>query len=343
MMMPTIAGCTPGVDGMQTPSPSTSILPAPTPTPSELEPAPEGLAPLVPGHNRASADRINLVLAPWGWDDPAEFRTVADLFLGWSGRAQLWDSDGLPIDPDADRSTAVGAELGLFGMEPFRSRRDLVNVWVTTQSPDQPFDWFERSVRPVFAPDQVIVVLAQETPDGSTGSSVSGQDSVFTGPETPARATDQPFSSATVVVGADYPAASMLALPHELGHAMFALADEYVGRNGGFDGTVRNAFWPSCADTTERAASWWSDRLGEYDDQVDYRAEEMRAVGFGITAKELEVMRQINTTAYVEGGCFEVPGSVRSAEDTLMGFNFPAYGVTNRSWAERVLDLWSGD
>jgi hypothetical protein len=300
------------------------------------------LEPLVPGHNRVSADRINLVFAPWGWDDPEEFRTVADLYLGWSGRAQVWGPDGLPLGADADRSTAVGAEVGLFGMEPFRSRRDSINVWVTSQSPNQPYDWFDRTLSPVFAPDQVIVVLAQEHPDGSTGASAAGQDSAFVGPERPIRNTDQPFSNATVVVRADYPAASMLELPHELGHAMFAFADEYVGRVEGFDGTVRNAFWPSCADNLARATSWWSDHLGEYDDQVDYRAKEMKAVGFGITSEELAFMRQTNTTAYIAGGCFEVPGSIRSAEDTLMGFNFPAFGVTNRMQAEQVLDLWTG-
>ncbi len=344
LVVGSLTGCVPTLGGSPTPAPSPTPTTTPTssPTPTELEPAPEGLEPLVPGHNRVSADRINLVFAPWRWDDPEKFRTVVDMYLGWSGGAQVWGSDGLPLDPDADPSTAVAAELGLFGMEPFRSRRDSVNVWVTSQSPDKPYDWFDRSARPVFAPDQVIVVLAQQDPDGLTGLSVSGQDSRFIGPETPARETDQPFSSATVVVPVDYPAATILVVPHELGHAMFALADEYVGRNVGFDGTVRNPFWPSCADTRERAQSWWSDQIGEYDDQLDYRAEEMKAVGFGLTPQELDVMRQINTTAYVDGGCFEVPGSVRSAEDTLMGYNFPAYGVTNRAWAEQVLDLWTG-
>lgn len=324
------------------PTQSTTSVPLPAPLPAELEPAPEGLEPLVAGHNRVSADRINLVLASWGWDDTEEFRTVAGAFVGWSGHAQTWGPDGLPLGQDADPSTAFGAEVGLFGFEPFRSHRDSMNVWITAQSPDGPFDWFEVGTYPLWAPDQVIVVLALQDQDGWPNSSVSGQDTAFTDPDALARGTDQPFANATVIVDPAYPAATALHLPHELGHAMFGLADEYVGRRDGYDGAARNAFWPSCADSQERAEGWWSDHLGEYDDQLDYWAQEMTAVGFGPTQEALVAMREQNTTAYVPGGCFEVPGSVRSAQDTLMGFNFPAYGVTNRQWAQQVLDLWSG-
>nr|WP_297422301.1 M64 family metallopeptidase [uncultured Actinotalea sp.] len=324
------------------PSPTPDALEA-TPAPAELEPAPEGLEPLVPGHNRISADRINLVFAPWGWDDPELFRRVASVFVNWSGRAQLWGPDGLPLGVDDDASTAFEAEVGLFGIEPFRGHRDVFNVWVTAQSPTAPYDWLESTGTPVWAPDQVVVVLAEVDEAGLVASSVAGQGVMLTGLDAPRRAWDQPFANATVAVNEDWVHSAMLDVPHELGHAMFGLADEYVGRRDGYDGFVRNPFWPSCADTQERAESWWSQHVGQYDDQVDYWAAEMTAAGFGPTAQELDAMREQNRTAYVADGCFGVPGSVRSAEDTLMGFNFPAFGVTNRLWAEQVLALWSGD
>ncbi|WP_407341952.1 hypothetical protein [Pengzhenrongella phosphoraccumulans] len=337
-----MTGSAPEPTQSTTSAPLPASPPLPSPPPTELEPAPQGLEPLVAGHNRASADRINLVLAPWGWDDLDEFRTVASTFVDWSGHAQLWGQDGLPLGAGADPSQAGGADLGLFGFEPFRSHRNSMNVWTTTQSPDQPYDWFDRDLAPNLATDQVIVVLAVQRQDGSTGNSSSGQNGVFTDPVYLARETDQPFENATVIVDPGYPAGSIRHLPHELGHAMFGFADEYVGRERGYDFEPRNAFWPSCADSQVRAEGWWSDHLGEYDDQLDYWAKEMTAVGFGPTPEALVAMREQNTTAYVPGGYFEVPGSVRSAQDTLMGFNFPEYGVTNRLWAQQVLDLWSG-
>lgn len=322
--------------------PSEPVQPS-TPVPSaELEPAPTGLQPLVAGHNRASVDRINLVFAPWGWDDPALFRTVAEAYLNWSGTAQSWGDDGRPLTSGSDAS-AVSADLGLFGIEPFRSRQDLFNVWTTTESPSAPYDWLDGVAAPVLASDQVILVLAVIDEGGLVGSSVAGQKGVFTDPARLERLVDQPFSNATVAVDPRWMSGANRDVPHELGHALFSFADEYVGRVNGFDGDARNAFWPSCADSRERAEAWWSASIGEYDDQLDYWAEEMTEAGFGPTRAELERMRDENRTAYIEGGCFEVPGSVRSAIDTMMAFNFPAYGVTNRAWAEQVLDLWSGD
>ncbi len=346
-----LVGCSPDQDSpsdstpspaVAQPSPSESRTTAPTPTPMELEPAPVGLKPLVLGHNRASADRINFILVPWGWDDPEEFRAVAGAFVNWSGHAQIWGTDGLPLADDKDPSTAVGADLGLFGYEPFRNHRDSFNVWIAEESPDRPDDWLEPTNGPQWAPDQVIVVLAVQGQDGWNSTSISGQDPAFTDRDNLMRGKARTFVNALVAVDPAFPAYTIRDLPHELGHAMFGFADEYVGRVGGYDGYVRNAFWPSCADTQERAEAWWSSNLGKYDDQLDYWAKETTAAGFGPTQDELAAMRAQNTTAYVAGGCFDVPGSIRSAEDTLMGFNFPAYGVTNRLWAQQVLDLWSG-
>ncbi|WAB81850.1 hypothetical protein OVN18_02170 [Microcella daejeonensis] len=295
------------------------------------------------GHNRVSADRINLVFAPWGWDDTGLFEEAATAYLNWSGTAQLWDEVGMPVAPDSTSATVSFADLGVFGMEPFRSRRDLFNVWTTRLSPPAPYDWLESQTTPNWAPDQVVVVLALRDGAGEVKSSVAGDGSMFDDPARLERFTDQPFANAVVAVE---PGSFVLAnrvVAHELGHALFSLADEYVGRETGFDGDARNAFWPSCADDQQRAEAWWSSSIGEYDDQLDYWAEEVTSAGFGPTRAELVRMRDENRTAYVAEGCFGVPGSVRSTADSIMGFNFPAFGVTNRRWAEQVLDLWTGE
>lgn len=328
------------------PSPTESTVPqasSPPAVPVELELAPDGLEPLVLGHNRASADRINLVVAPWGWEDEDTFRRVATSFINWSGVAQRWGEDGMPLEEDDSTSVAVGAEVGLFGIEPFRGHRDAFNVWITTETPAGPYDWLDAASAPAWVSDQVIVVFAEQDDGGSASSSVASQSPAFGSPDSLGRSVSQPFGNATVVVNEDWVPTAMLDVPHELGHAMFGLADEYVGRQTGGDGEYRNPFWPSCADTATLAATWWSSNIGQYDDQLDYRARQMREAGFGMSAAALERMRDTNRTAYVDGGCFGVDGSVRSAEDSLMGFNFPAFGVTNRQWGEYVLGLWTGE
>lgn len=302
-------------------------------------PDPEGLESLVAGHNDPAADRINVVFAPWGWDDPADFRAVAELFAGWDGTAQGFDLDGLP----AAGAEATDADLGLFGWEPFRSNRDRFNVWLTDRSPEEPADWINEPTAPVLAPDQVIVILARDLDLRYPGvSSYAGQDQApeILGPE-PSRVA-QPFADAVVLVDGDYPAGAMRDVPHELGHALFGFADEYVGRLGPEDVSPRNDFWPSCAASREVAEAWWDDLVGRTDPMVDVWATEMAAAGFPPDESYLAVRREDLRTAFVEEGCFGVPGSYRSAVDTMMGFNAPGYGLTNERAARRVIELWTG-
>ena len=89
---------------------------------------------LTPG-NDLEADRINLVFAPWGWDRHDDFLRFVGGALSWDGTAYLYDDAGeLTMDVD----DAFGAALGLFAIEPWRSHRDLFNMWVTDVEPDTP-------------------------------------------------------------------------------------------------------------------------------------------------------------------------------------------------------------
>ena len=172
-------------------------------------------------------------------------------------------------------------------------------------------------------------------------TSVSGIDSQFFDPEPLRRLDDDPFANVMVNVEPWDQVASLRLAPHELGHALFGLTDEYIGRVGG-DGVPRRDTWPSCAQSLDTARSWWASDLGEYDPMIDIWIEEMQSAGLGHTF-EPDALRDENRTDYIAGGCFGEPGSFRSAEDTLMGLRSPAFGVTNRRWAERILALWSGE
>lgn len=323
-----------------TATPTTASAPASTVPPV---PVPVGLAPLVQGHNDLGADRINLIFAPWGWDDLGQFATYAASLLGFDGTAVIAGPDGWALPAGAIVDNPIDGDLGLFGFEPFRSNRHKFNVWSTEQGPAAPSDWLNTTSDPIYVPNQVIVVLAFDPAADFPGMvSHAGQDVAFRTPEDLQRTTDQPFDNVVVVVWPFRPIGSFRVTAHELGHAMFGLADEYLGRINA-DDFARNSFWPSCPNSLETAEEWWGDLIGEYDPMVDVWADEMRAAGLGHLVGDVEQLRDTNRTAFVDTGCFGFPSTYRSAEDTLMGFNFPAFGVTNRLWMESVLDLWTGD
>ena len=78
-----------------------------------------------------------------------------------------------------------------------------------------------------------------------------------------------------------------------------------------------------------------------YYDPAVISIAEMEAAGLGDTF-DAAFVRDENRTDYVAGGCFGDSDTYRSAQDTLMGLDSPAFGITNRRWAEQILDLWEG-
>ncbi len=309
-----------------------------TSTTTTTFPVPAGLEPAIPGHNDLSADRINVVFAPWGWDDLADFRMYVDAVVGWSGAVTGFNDKAWIAAPDDE---VVSGDLGVFGFEPFRSNRDLFNVWVTATGPPEPAGWLNTEDEPFDLADMSIVTLAWDPERAVPGiTSVSGQDTQFHEPEPLVRLSDDPFANVMVNVQPWAVVEAIRTTTHELGHALFGLQDEYIGRLGG-DGVPRDDVWPSCAHSLETAEAWWADAIGEYDPMIDVWIEEMNAAGLGETIDPAGI-REANRTGYVAGGCFGEPKTFRSAEDTLMGFESPAFGITNRRWAEQILGLWEG-
>ena len=308
---------------------------------TESQPPPDGLRPLVEGHNNLDADRINLIVSPWGWDDLEIFESVALMYIGWDQRAQLYNQDGLPTN---DRSDAVGAELGLFGFEPFRSHSHVFNVWITDTAPSSPGGWIHATEQPPFdLADQVMLNLAKDPWDEIPGiASVAGQDLAFSSQQFPQRTGSDSVSDVMVAVSGSFPASQMRDVPHELGHALFGLADEYVGRLGGDGAPPREDFWPSCASSQSVAELWWADLVGQTDPMPAIWVAEQQAAGFPPNPEELGFLQDTVRIGYIDGGCHGDPGSVRAADNTMMGFNGVSFGLVNLRHAEAVLALWAG-
>ena len=304
-------------------------------------PPPPGLAPLVDGHNRLDADRINLVFAPWGWDDKGRFREIALKYLAWDGNAATVDQSERFTD---DKKDAVRAEMGLFAIEPWRSNRDLFNVWYTEREPDTPVSWLNGTTPDPFPlPDLLVVTLAADAYRFNPElGSVAGQDGGFVGPAPPKRLSDDPFDNVTVVVDSTAPAVATTDVPHELGHAMFGFADEYSGDRYGFDGRSDLSSWPACAEDRAEAERWWGDLVGAVDPMTDVWFDERKRAGFPVGDDEAEYLRSTVRVGYIARGCYAVPGSIRATKNSLMHSNMPVLGSVNRRWAERVIALWTG-
>ncbi len=298
----------------------------------------EPLWALVAG-NDLDADRINLVFAPWGWEDREAFEAVAAAQLSWDGDAFLIAEDG---NVTADGVSAIGAQLGVFAIEPWRSSRDRFNAWVTDVEPDTPVTWVNQVDPPFDLPDQVVVVLALDAHRFNPElTSVTGFDVHFVGPGLVGRPVDDdPFANLTVVVDSRFTAAGLAEVPHELGHAMFNLPDEYVGQQLGFDGREDLSSWPSCAENQTEADAWWGDLLGDVDPMVQIWHEEMEQAGFPLG--DPDALAEAVVVADVQQGCYGVEGSYRATFDSLMNNNIPVLGSVNRRWAEEILDLWEG-
>lgn len=323
-----------------TPTTAAPVTNAPTTAVAEA-PAPDGLRHLVSGHNDPDADRINLVIASWGWDDPEAFEEVARMYIGWDERAQLHDNDGLPV---ADPQDADWAELGLFGWEPFRSNKARFNVWVTDESPETPLGWLGTTEpKPVDLGDLSYVTLALDADVAFPGiNSVAGPGFEMFGRD-PQRRSDDSVGNAMVLVYSSYPVGKIRDLPHELGHALFGLADEYVGRAGGDDaGVARESLWPSCAADLETAEAWWGDSVGEVDPMVRLWADEMAAAGFPQPDEPIARFEVESTVDFIEGGCHGDLGSYRIVDETMMGFTGPGFGLANTTAAQNILDLFEG-
>lgn len=120
-----------------TPPPSASTSPAPTvvaePPPSPTPPADEvpGLHQLIAGHNGDPATRINLVFAGHSFTPDTDPQAFAHDLLTWDGPTPV-DFAGQPIADPTDPNFA-DLSYGPFAIEPFRSNKDLFNLWYYPQ------------------------------------------------------------------------------------------------------------------------------------------------------------------------------------------------------------------
>ncbi len=302
---------------------------------SEPDPrVPKKLRPLFGDHNDLDADRINLVLAASNWNDREAFIGYARTILTWDGEPLMLDFDLLPTEmPEA----AVGLAFGVFSIEPWRSNRDLFNVWYLTKDVADPARFLNTDREVSGLPHELVIFVTRDF----EFDSVAGVQS-FLPPELPKRDGSQEFGDVILDVPSEVPYVAVTTLAHELGHAMFGLADEYVGDVFGYDGRLDLSSYPACAADWTEAESWWGDLEGDVDPMFDIWMDELEEAGLAYDDPYEQDLRESVAVTYVHGGCYDRPRSYRATVDSLMNGEIPVLGSVNRRFAERVLDLWEG-
>jgi len=283
---------------------------------------PATLAEVIPGHNDALRDRINIVMgAEISQTDSID--RAADL-LGLNG-PWLTDKDLFH---------------GLFAIEPLASHRDRFNFWTVTE----PLQWDGAladtegwNPSEIFGlPSTVTVTLVADRDDQSSEAPIR-TDPGFGG----VRLEVQRGDDQATALG---PTAQVLA--HEMGHAIFKLHDEYAvpATVPGSEIPVIGA--PNCAPDRATARQWWGDLAGS----VDPFAAQVLAdrASRGLPAEPVPGARLENlvTIDLVAGGCYQAADlatAIRPSIDSLMNSEIPVFGAVNRRAVQTVLDTITND
>ena len=296
---------------------------------------------VIPGWNRAEADRINIVFTATGFESVDDALDMARRLITWEGPTPL-GFDGFPLVGDPSPELIALIEFGPFAIEPLASRRDRFNLWMLddlvadarAMVHSAPPNGFGPPV-PDFGLDDVSVTALHLNPIGRSGRSEAGWTS-FTSRD--GRSTVErdglEFGGVYLALPRDWPVGEADTLAHEWGHALFDLRDEYVD-------VERSAThgYPNCAPDQATAEEWWGDLVGEIDPFVYEYVAALERYSVWIDP----FLTDRVAIGYEVGGCYsEGSDAVRPTGDSLMNSGMPVFGSVNRRRVEEILDLWSG-
>lgn len=300
---------------------------------------------LVPGHNRASAARINVLFVSSGLErlsdgDPStQLPALARTMLTIDGPlGDDFNGNVVPADEPAQRLL-----WGPMAIEPLASHLDRFNFWyLADEIADEEgvlFGGFETAGDVGFdLPNLHITALYNDGADFASDARGTSFES-FEPDEVPARGRIR-FGDARVWIPQFDELSGVTTLAHEWGHGLFGLRDEYYG----FDERGITAGFPNCAPDLETAEAWWGDLVGDVDpfaaSVVEIRNERLEEPD--VFDADVADRTAIEITA---GGCysdFESTEVYRPSPDSLMNSEIPVFGVVNRQRVQEVLDRFSG-
>ncbi len=299
---------------------------------------------LVEGHNRETADRINVLFVSSGLERRFAGRPEYQLPELATTMLTIDGPHGIDSEQQVVDESVLASQLlwGPMAIGPLASNLGLFNFWYL---PDN-------------IADEVGLLFGGSDPDGDAGfdlpnlqiTSLYNDGADFTSDATrtsfesvgrigvPGRGQTR-FGDARVWVPEFAPLSGVTTLAHEWGHGLFGLRDEYYG----FDDRGIAVGFPNCAPDIETAELWWGDFIGEVDPFVEQvvAVQEARLAQPEFTNVGLVEQTTIEITA---GGCYSDVGSeevFRPSLDSLMNSEVPVFGVINRQRVEAVLERFS--
>lgn len=300
---------------------------------------------LVDGHNRRSADRINILFVSSGLTqsfegEPANHLPELARTMLTVGGPTGADYNGNLLDED---ELAPRLLWGPMAIEPLASHLDRFNFWYL---PDEIAD--EEGV--LFSgldatgddgfdlPNLHITALYNDGADFTSDARRTSFEALEPA-DVPARGRIR-FGDARVWVPRFDALSGVTTLAHEWGHGLFGLRDEYYG----FDERGIAEGYPNCAPDLDTAQAWWGGAIGEVDPFAEQvlEVQELRLQDPDIINVALVERTTIEISA---GGCYSDVESLdvfRPSADSLMNSEVPVFGAINRQRVQAVLDRFSG-
>lgn len=259
---------------------------------------------------------------------------------------------------------------GAFNIEPYRSNIDKFNFWFYNKAIPVDQDYvFEYLVRDTPSLGIDYITPIRLTYDYSARSNANYADIGYNSDY-----SIKTYYNSAIRMYLNNDVDTGVVLAHELGHALFGLADEYVEPGNEFP-TIK---YPNCAPDLATATQWW----GTLKDQVDpYFYEYRQALIDYYTSSPdpyylrynngvLEVSNNVelpdgswtiewgklddlNTVlneadfkiGFVNGDCFSTAteGAVRPTKQSAMSSRYTSiYGSVNRREMQKIMDMFSG-
>ncbi|MBC7406200.1 MAG: hypothetical protein H7230_01870 [Candidatus Parcubacteria bacterium] len=278
-------------------------------------------------------------------------------------------------------------DYGMFDIEPLRSHMDKFNFWffegIIPKNDTEAFETAIRENPTLTGLDFVLPVTLQARPAENPNDSLSQRESAtvpnltYSGDHT--QITEYLPGSVTMFYDpnpdtlTETYSLSQETLLHELGHAIFGLADEYIET-----GKVEPVFgYPNCASSLEEATLWWGGNLGkvdpffyEYRDNFIQGATQMPNPLYRLDNGQLQESyfrdpsipdsprswrnmtknqvldeEQFKVSLTNKDRCFSDSPNNGALRPTNLSFmiteNNPIFGTVNRVASEQILDLFN--
>lgn len=333
------------------------------------------LRPLIDGHNKIDADRINLVFVLIDFSNESYAKD-------WIRKELAFENDKIvTVHPehdwysDKDNSWHHSPEqfilnFGLFSIEPFKSNKNKFNLWyiiVDLNNNETEYNNFLNNelfggsvgrylgsytdlnfINPIIInamPIENYVFLTQ----GAGLPSFFEQKEINKNYLKFGYFVDRYGIDSNGIIKVSSNEQTSYLWMHELGHSIIGLKDEYEGKS------VEPYYgYPNCARDLEEAKEWWGDKVGNVDSSY-YDLIEISEKFYNETKNEKNVVsvpsfeycgEEDVRVGYIRGWCQSRSDAnvIRPTNNSLMvrASNCFVFGSVNRERAEQVLNLFSG-